>query len=242
MISAEMIQEKLEENDLIQFFSPEAVEGLFRFIRRMLELNEGVNLTHFTSDQEVLDFHVLDSAQCLPIARKMMKHPGESWMDLGSGCGFPGAILAAAYPQLDLTLMDSAHKKILALKSCVDSAGWSIKTHSARAEEMGRDPLYRETLEGVVARAVADLPVLLEYAVPLLKVGGHLVNWMTESQVQFVDKSEKALDELRSKIVEKTPYFILGGTQKRFLVTVEKLGKTPSSYPRTPGTPSKKPL
>lgn len=242
MITPEAIQEKLEDYDLMGFFTKESVDVLARFTRRMLEINEELNLTHFCADFEVLDFHILDSAQALPVIQKRMKRPEESWMDLGSGCGFPGVVLAAAFSGMDLTLMDSINKKVLALKTCAESAGMNVKTISGRAEEMGRDPVYRETLDGVSARAVADFPILLEYAVPLLKPGGYLVNWMTESQVQFVDKYQHALDELKSKIVEKTPYFLLGGTQKRFLVIVEKMGKTPSRYPRAPGVPAKKPL
>lgn len=242
MITPDIIQLKLEENGLMRHFSQDALEGLCRFTRRMLEINADLNLTHFCSDQEVLDFHVLDSAAAIPLIEKISRRPDESWMDMGSGCGYPGVVLAAAFPRMDLVLMDSVQKKVLAMKASVEAAGWSIKTVSGRAEEMGREPVYRETLDGVVARAVADLPVVLEYAIPLLKPGGYLVNWMTESQVQFVDKSQNALDELKSKIVEKTPYSLPGVNQKRFLVTVEKMGKTPSRYPRTAGTPSKKPL
>jgi 16S rRNA (guanine527-N7)-methyltransferase len=242
MITVESIQEKLEEAGLSNYFTLQGLEGLNRFIKRMLEINKEVNLTHFEADNEVLDFHVLDSAQSLPLLGSWLGKPGASWMDMGTGGGFPGAVLAAAFPQLDLLFMDSTNKKMVAVESCLEAAGWSFKTVSARAEDLGRDPRYRESLDGITARAVADLPVLLEYAIPLLKTGGYLVNWMTESQVQFVDKSEKALDELKAKIVKKSDYSLLSGTQKRYLVVVEKMGKTSSHYPRTPGTPSKKPL
>jgi 16S rRNA (guanine527-N7)-methyltransferase len=243
VITAENIREDLEITGLNSYFPIESTDSLARFTRRMLELNENLNLTHFREDEEVLAFHIRDSAQVVPLLGKLFKNkaPG-SWMDLGSGCGFPGAIVAAAFPQVDLTLMDATHKKTTALKTCVDAAGWSVKTLSGRAEDLGRDPMYRETFDGILARAVADLSVVLEYAVPLLKPGGHLVNWMTESQVQFVDKSNHALDELKSKIVQKSPYSLSEGIQDRYLVVVEKMGKTPSHYPRAAGIPSKKPL
>jgi 16S rRNA (guanine527-N7)-methyltransferase len=242
MITPESIQEKLENEGLIHFFSPEALDSLVRFTRRMLEFNVDLNLTKFVSDDEVLNFHILDSAYSLPLIKKIQKASSESWMDLGTGCGFPGAVLIAAFPQLDMTLMDATHKKVMAMQTCVESAGWSAKTLCGRAEEIGRDPQFRESFDGIVARAVADLQVVLEYAIPLLKPGGHLVNWLTESQFQFVDKSRHALEELKSNIVEKSPYFLMEGTQKRFLVLVEKMGKTQSHYPRGVGVPFKKPL
>lgn len=243
MISAESIRESLENAGLSSYLADSGVSALFRFTRRMLEINEDLNLTHFKEDAEVLSFHVIDSAHSLPLLGKLCKGAGlGSWMDLGSGCGFPGAVIAAAYPQADMTLMDATHKKVMALKTCVEASGLSVKTLTGRAEDLGRAPEYRETFDGVVSRAVADLPVLLEYAIPLLKPGGYLVSWMTESQVQFVDKSRNALDELKAKIVERWPYSLSAGLQERYLVVVEKMGKTPSHYPRSAGTPSKKPL
>ena len=242
MITAEYLSEKLSEAGLFSHLTLENLDSLARFTRRMLEINEGLNLTHFTSDEEVGQFHIVDSAHALPLLRKLQKGSSESWMDMGSGCGFPGALLIAAFPQMDVTLMDATQKKVMALKSCLETAGWSAKTQCGRAEEMGRDAGFRESYDGIVSRALADLPVALEYAVPLLKIGEHLVNWMTESQVQFVDKSKNALEELKSKIVEKSPYSLLDGSQKRYLVVVEKMGKTPSHYPRAVGVPSKKPL
>lgn len=242
MITAENIQERLEGAGLSSFLTPEAADSLARFTRRMLEINQDLNLTHFKEDAEVLSFHILDSAHSLPLLAQLTHGNLGSWMDLGSGCGFPGAMIAAAFPQSDGTLMDSTHKKVMALKASAEAAGMSVKTLTGRAEDLGRDPTYRETFDGVVARAVADLPVLLEYAIPLLKPGGHLVNWMTESQIQYVDKSKNALDELKSKIVQKSPYSLSDGLQERYLLVVEKMGKTSSTYPRAVGTPSKKPL
>jgi len=243
VITAENIKEDIEAAGLASYFTPESTDSLARFTRRMLEINEGLNLTHFKEDDEVLAFHIRDSAFSLPLLAKLFKNKAlGSWMDLGSGCGFPGAVLAAVYPQLDLTLMDATHKKVMALKTCVDAAGWCVKTLSGRAEELGRDSMYRESFDCIVTRAVADLSVVLEYSVPLLKPGGYLVNWMTESQVQFVDKSNNALNELKSKIVQKYTYSLSEGIQDRYLLVVEKMGKTPSTYPRAVGTPSKKPL
>ncbi len=138
--------------------------------------------------------------------------------------------------------MDSVAKKTKVLVDCLEGTGWKAQTLTARAEDLGRDPKTRETWDGITARAVADLPVLLEYALPLLRTGGYLVNWMTEDQLSSLDRSQVALESLNGRVVEKVGYSLPGLTQSRTLVVVEKLGKSPQAYPRPVGIPSKKPL
>lgn len=207
----------------------------------MLQINETLNLTKWTQDEDVLNFHLLDSAFVLPVIKPLL-NTSPKWMDLGTGCGFPGAALIAAFPQMEVTLMDSVAKKIKALQECLESAGWKAKTLCARAEDLGRDPRTRETWDGMVARAVGDFRVILEYGIPLLRTGGYLVNWVTEEQLKIVDRSENALQLLNCKIAKKADYSLPGLSQKRWLILVEKLGKTPNTYPRPVGQPSKKPL
>ena len=209
----------------------------------MLRINEHLNLTKWTGDEDVLTHHLLDSAKVLPLLKPLV-NPGQRWLDLGTGCGFPGAVLIAAFPQVEVTLLDSIAKKTKALEECLETAGWSprAKTLAGRAEELGRNLSSREIWDGVVARAVADLPVVLEYGIPLLKTGGYLVNWMTNDQLRIVDKSQKVLQLLHSKIIKTMEYQLPGLAQSRHLVLVEKLGKTPEGYPRAVGKPSKSPL
>lgn len=207
----------------------------------MLQINEELNLTKWTGDEEVLKHHFLDSAFSLPLLKPLVK-TSQRWMDLGTGGGFPGAILAAALPEIETIFLDSVAKKTKAIGECLAETGWKAQTLTGRAEEVGRDPRYRESLDGVVARAVADFPVVLEYAMPLLKTGGYLVNWMTEEQIKTVDKSQHALDSLSGQIVQRLSYSLPGLDQKRWFVLVEKLGKTSPEYPRPIGRPSKKPL
>jgi 16S rRNA (guanine527-N7)-methyltransferase len=148
----------------------------------------------------------------------------------------------AAFPAIEVTLLDSVAKKTKALEECLKTANFSGKTLTGRAEEFGQDPRTREQFEGVVVRAVADLPVVLEYALPLLKVGGYLVNWMTEEQVTRVSSAHKALELLNAKIVQTIPYTLPGSTQKRYYILVQKNAPTPVGYPRAVGISSKHPL
>jgi len=207
----------------------------------MLKLNEGLNLTKWTKDEEVLNYHLLDSAHALPLLKPLVSL-GQKSMDLGSGCGFPGAVLIAAFPQMEWTLMDSVAKKTKALGECLQTAGWKAKTLTGRAEEIGRNPSTRESWNFITVRAVADFPIILEYAIPLLKTGGYLVNWMTEKQAATVDNFSKALSTFQAKVVQKLSYSLPGLEQSRSLVMVEKLGKTPPTYPRPVGQASKHPL
>lgn len=209
----------------------------------MLEINQSLNLTRWTQDEDVLNQHLLDSANALPLI-KSLGHPQgpEKWLDLGTGCGFPGVVLMAAFPQVEVTLLDSVAKKTKALEVCLQASGLKGKILTGRAEEVGREPSSRETWDLVSTRAVADFPVVLEYSLPLLKTGGYLVDWMTEEQLSSVDKSERALKLLDSKILKKADYLLPGLAQKRWLVVVEKLGKTSATYPRPTGKASRKPL
>ena len=240
-LTPELLGETLEKAGLTGLISNDSLSALTRFSLQMLQINESLNLTRWTEDEAFLNNHLLDSAYALPEIKPLLKNP-QRWMDLGSGCGFPGAVLIAAFPEMEVTLMDSVAKKTKALELCLEAAGWKAKTLTGRAEEIGRDARTRETWDGVTVRAVADFRVVLEYSMPLLKTGGYLVNWMTQDQFAVVDKAQKAFDLLRCKIVQKATYSLPGLNQSRFIVIVEKLGTTSSTYPRPVGQPSKKPL
>lgn len=235
------IQERLDANELLSFFTPQSVTALALFTEKMLHINETLNLTRWKEDEQVLNFHVLDSAYALPLLR-FFGTDSSRWMDLGTGCGFPGAVLIAAFPKIEVHLLDSVGKKTHALEECLQAAGMKAKTLTGRAEEAGRDPDYREQYDGIVARAVADLRVVLEYAIPLLKVGGYLVNWMTEDQISRLKEAENALQTLNAEVIQTVDYFLPSTTQKRYYVVIQKKAPTSSSYPRAIGVPSKQPL
>jgi 16S rRNA (guanine527-N7)-methyltransferase len=235
------IQETLDSKDLSGFFSPQSVNALSLFTQKMLHINETLNLTRWVEDDQVLTFHILDSALALPLLKPLVTDASR-WMDMGTGCGFPGVVLVAAFPQAQVELLDSVGKKTNAIEECLQAAGMKAKTLTGRAEEAGRDPGYREQYEGIVARAVADLRVLLEYAIPLLKTGGYLVNWMTEDQVSRLNEAEKALQLLDAKVIQTVDYFLPGSTQKRYYVVIQKNNPTSDTYPRGIGQPSKQPL
>jgi 16S rRNA (guanine527-N7)-methyltransferase len=163
-------------------------------------------------------------------------------MDMGSGCGFPGAVVTAAFPHWEYTFMDSVGKKMKLLEECALYAGWNRSFLVCRAEELAREPQSRESWNGITARAVADFRVVLEYAMPLLTIGGHLVNWMTDEQLSILDESQKALSELKAKTLKKASYQLPHIQNLRWIVIVEKMGTTPIIYPRPVGKALKKPI
>jgi 16S rRNA (guanine527-N7)-methyltransferase len=239
----ELLVQTLQEASLEPWADLERMKILSTFLESMLEINLVLNLTRITSPDEVCIKHVRDSAVAFPLLQKLMgdRKPCNV-MDLGSGCGFPGAAISAAFPSWEVTLMDATAKKIQALGQCAQNAGMYAGVLNGRAEDLGHDPSLRESWDLVTARAVADLPVLLEYALPFLKVGGFLVDWVTEEQIKTVDKSENALAILGGKIADRQEYTLPGLDAPRWLLAVEKVGKTPPKYPRLPGLPSKHPL
>jgi 16S rRNA (guanine527-N7)-methyltransferase len=240
-LSLLQFQETLEKAGLLNQFPPDSLPSLLLFSQKMLQWNENLNLTRWTKDEDFLIFHILDSAYVLPHLQTLATGP-RNWVDLGTGCGFPGAVIAASHPDWNVTFLDSVAKKIKALEDCLEPTGWKGDTLIGRAEEVGQAPQTRESWDGVTARAVADWPVLLEYAIPLLKTGGYLVNWMTAGQQKDVDKAASIFQTLQCQIVKEAQYQLPGADLPRYLMIVEKLGKTPALYPRPVGIPSKKPL
>lgn len=203
----------------------------------LLEWNEKFNLTSITDPEEIVIKHFLDS---LTLGKLIQ---GNRLADIGTGAGFPGVPLKILFPQLQLFLVDSLAKRLDFLKVVCENLGLKqVEVVHSRAEDFGRDPKYRETFDTVTSRAVARLPVLLEYALPLLKRGGHFLAAKGSMADEEVAESVKALQLLGGKI-DKVVRFNLGSeAEHRAIVDIQKISITPKAYPRKAGTPAKKPL
>ncbi|MDW7672279.1 MAG: 16S rRNA (guanine(527)-N(7))-methyltransferase RsmG, partial [Bacillota bacterium] len=210
------------------------------FYDLLVEWNTRMNLTTLTEPGKVVTHHFLDSATCaLSEAFSSMGNV----LDIGTGAGFPGIPLKILFPQRQFTLMDSLRKRITFLQQAAVVMGLEkLQLIHARAEEAGKDSDHREQYDGVVSRAVASLPVLLEYAVPFLRVDGFFLcqkgpRWQGEIQ-----ESERAMRLLSVSLEESLPVRIPLTDMKHHLLVFRKTASTPSRYPRKPGTPAKKPL
>ncbi len=203
----------------------------------LVEWNEKVNLTSITDPQEIVIKHFIDS---LTLGQFVQAH---KLADIGTGAGFPGIPLKILHPELQLFLVDSLAKRLDFLKVVVDQLGLrQVETVHSRAEDFARDSRYRESFDRVTSRAVARLPVLLEYAIPLLKKKGLFLAAKGSQVDEEVKESRKALEALGGKINGIERFNLGTEAEHRAIVIVEKVKVTPKTYPRKAGTPAKNPL
>ena len=215
------------------------ISQLDKYYEMLIEKNKVMNLTAITEFDEVLVKHFADSLSICTIIPDDVK----SVCDLGTGAGFPGIPMAIAYPDLQFTLIDSLNKRIKFLQEVVDALGLTnVTLVHARAEEAGRNKLYREQYDLVVSRAVANISTLSEYCLPLVKVGGYFISFKSGDIEDEIKQSGKAISKLGGKL-QKPVLFNLPDTNiSRSFLVIDKEKSTPKAYPRKAGTPSKEPL
>jgi 16S rRNA (guanine527-N7)-methyltransferase len=164
-------------------------------------------------------------------------------IDVGTGAGFPGIPLKILYPNLRLTLVESVGKKAMFCQHIVRVLGLeNVNVVKARAEEVGQDPAHREQYDWAVARAVANLNILSEYLLPLVKLGGTMLAQKGESGPAEAQSAEKAMKLLGGNLRELVQVNLPGVAEDRYLVLVDKVAATPPKYPRKAGIPGKQPL
>jgi 16S rRNA (guanine527-N7)-methyltransferase len=164
-------------------------------------------------------------------------------IDIGTGAGFPGLPIKIVDPQAAVTLVDSVGKKLDFCAHMIDTLHLeNVRCIQSRAEDLGRDASHREHYDRVVARAVAGLPVLAEYVLPLLKVGGRGVIQKGSHAPSEVMEAGKAIDVLGGRILDVSQIILPGVEETRYLITVEKIKTSPREFPRRAGVPSKKPI
>lgn len=218
---------------------PAFADEVERYVALLLDANRHLNLTRVVEPEAIAKLHLLDSLAAL---RSIDGWATERALDLGSGGGIPGLVLAIARPDVRWTLVDSVAKKADALRSFVAELGLSnVDVLSQRAEEIGRGADHREAYPLVTARACAALPVLVEYALPLLADGGHLMAWKGRIGDEELQAGATASDALGGGTPEVLPSGFTALGDHRFVVIVKER-PTPPAYPRRAGVPSRRPL
>jgi len=212
------------------------------YYRLLITANERMGLTSVTDYQEVQRRHFGESlAVAAALFRAGVLQPGQAAraIDLGAGAGFPGLPIKIAHPALRLTLLESAAKKTAFLEEVVERLALAdVAVVTGRAESAAREPIHREAYDLALARALASLPVLVELALPFLRLGGALAAPKGSRVAQEVAAAAPALRACGGRLLsaEGLPDSLLT------LVLVEKVGPTPAAYPRRPGIPAKRPL
>jgi len=216
----------------------EQIEKLFNYKNILNKWNERINLTAIEEDKDVIVKHFIDSLSILPI----IKDDAMRLIDVGTGAGFPGLPIKIARESIDVILLDSLDKRVKFLNEVIKENNLSgIKALHARAEEKGVLPEFREKFDICTARAVASLPVLVEYCLPFVKLGGCFIAMKGSSTDELKD-SKKALDIMGGKIEEVKEFNLPFNNGKRNIIIIRKFRHTPTKYPRKAGKPSKAPL
>lgn len=220
------------------------------FVDILLEWNQKMNLTAVTERGAMMDRHIADSLSLLPIiegahAAYCKSSAGESIkvVDIGSGAGLPGIVLAIARPAWQLTLLESLQKRCDFLERAAEAAGLTnVKVLRSRAEDAGKDSTHREMYDIAVARAVAEMRILAELCLPLVRVGGILVAAKGPNPEEEVEAAKTAVDLLGASIITLSKVDSEGPLGQRTAVVCLKDKPTPAKYPRRAGMPNKRPL
>lgn len=210
------------------------------YAQTLAEWNEHTNLTAITALDDVRVRHFLDS---LTVLAALPPTEGAHVIDVGTGAGFPGLALRIARPDIRLTLMEATGKKLAFCRHVAGLLGMAdVDFVHARAEEGGHLPALREQGDIVVARAVARLPALLEYLLPLTRIGGTAIAMKGRTATSEVRDSARALKLLGGKLRELREFTLPGIEEPHVLVLIDKIAPVPAGFPRRPGLPAQKPL
>ncbi|KAJ4790059.1 Ribosomal RNA small subunit methyltransferase G [Rhynchospora pubera] len=230
--------------------SPHQRDQISLYVHALLQWNQRMNLTAVKDQSQVMTRHVQDSLSLLsPLHRAYSAHCSSSsthsitLVDVGSGAGLPGLILAIACPGWKFTLLDSMHKRCAFLEHVVHLTGLSnVNILCDRAENVGQSPHFKEVFDVAVARAVAELRILAEYCLPLVRVGGLFLAAKGNDPQEEIENAKKAVNLLGASILESWAVESHGPLGQRTAVICFKDRATPRKYPRLPGIPSKTPL
>lgn len=240
----ERLKQYCEENQIP--YTQKISECFSVFCDMLLETNKVMNLTAVTEPQEVELKHFIDSLAAYGIIKEHEFIQNQDHrirvMDIGTGAGFPGLPLAFVLPEADFVLADSLNKRIGFIQSVIDRLDLShVTAIQGRAEDLGQGK-DRESFDFCVSRAVADMSVLLEYCLPMIKKNGMAILYKSGDYKTELEHAGHALEVLGGEVSEVREFQLSDSDIGRSLIMVKKVSETPAKYPRRAGKPSKSPL
>ena len=216
---------------------PAAADKLARYAELLLEKNKVMNLTAITVPHDVATLHLLD---CAALAAQL-DPSGTRVIDVGTGAGFPGMVLAILTPDARFTLLDSLGKRVDFLKEVqTDLALKNVTCVHARAEEFAAE--HRQSFDFAVSRAVANLSVLCELCLPLVKAGGYFLSMKSVESDEELESAKKAIKTLGGQVERTADYQIPGTEVVHRVIFIKKIAETPKKYPRPFAKIKKNPL
>lgn len=242
---AEYLNSVLSGSNIV--LSDEQINQFLKYYDLLIEWNKMINLTSIVEFEDVCVKHFLD---CLSIIKAFDSIDSlyeyfndKSLVDVGTGAGFPGIPLKILLPDLSITLIDSLDKRIKFLNEVIDKLDLhKIETYHGRVEDLANDLSFREKFDYATARAVANLPVLCEYCLPFVKVGGTFISYKSEKAEVELSSSSNALSILGGTFDRDVSFTLNNTDNSRTILFINKTSSTPDKYPRKAGKPVKKPL
>ena len=221
-------------------YEPGVPEKLVIYFRLLKEWNSRMDLTSVPEDDEIIDRHFIDS---LLILKTKLITKDSSLIDVGTGAGFPGMVLAIARKDLKVTLADSQQKRLNFLEEVrIETGSENIDLLHMRAEDAAKKEAYREKFDFATARALAPLNVLCEYLLPFVKVGGYALCWKGPSLQKEIESGRRAATMLGGRVKQSFNCPVAGREWNHVILPIQKDKKTPDPYPRKAGIPKNKPL
>ena len=223
---------------------PAQLERFERLTALLLDWNQRINLTAIQDPADIAIKHYLDALTLLKVLPQLAASQADlRLIDVGSGAGFPGLALAVAFPRLQVTLLDSTAKKL----KFIDHAGQAlgienIRTVHARAEDAGQSRQHRARYDIAAARAVAKMPALMEYTLPLVKPGGQVIAMQGRRAYDDANSAAKAITALGGELFCIEEIRLPTLDNPRYLIVIDKIEPTPRRYPRSAGIPTRQPI
>lgn len=239
------------ETDLEEFgivLSEKQLQQFMDYYELLMEWNSIMNLTKITEFDDVMKKHFVDSVSLINAIDLTSDSKGSSsqrkkLIDIGTGAGFPGIPLKIVFPDLEVTLLDSVHKKVKFLDEVIEKLELDkIKAVHGRAEDYAKPDMMREKYDICASRAVANLSTLTEYCLPFVRKGGFFVSYKSEKLSEELENAKKAIFLLGGKIEDQIEFTLPSSDIFRNLLVIKKVKETPRKFPRKAGLASKEPI